>query len=98
MEQNIDIKTILANAIKQNEEQTPSSKHILSDISTKDALLLADETSTLKIFTSSDDIFTLSHSEWIKSASNDEDGFATYSSTIDDKITLLIDESVVDII
>ncbi|QKF82685.1 hypothetical protein [Halarcobacter ebronensis] len=98
MEKNIDIKTLLSNAISQYEEDSVCSKHILSDITTKDALLLVDETNTLKIFTNSNDIFTLSHNEWIQSSSNDEDGFATYCSTLDDKITLLIDELVVDII
>lgn len=97
MAEDINIGKILKNAIEYNEELI-NSNHILSNITVREVLALSDETNTLKIFTSSSDIFNLNNSTWQQISTNDEDGFSIFVSTINETVKLLIDETVVEII
>lgn len=97
MTEKINISEILSNAIIQN-DQLITSNHILSDISVSEVLSLTDEKNTLKIYTSSSDVFNLDNNIWNQISSNNEEGFSTYVSTVDESIKILIDETVVEII
>ena len=92
-----DIKNILENASNLNNSEIKSS-HILSNISYEEVLALCDENHTLKIFTSSNDIFSLDQTSWKQVSSNDSEGYSTFVSTSDETIKLLIDETIVETI
>lgn len=93
----LNLENILRNAIEASGKSI-KTEHILSNISFSEVLTLCDENNTLKIFTSEHDIFNLDNSAWNKVSSNNEEGFATFTSEIDETIKLLIDERNVDFI
>ncbi|MCP4969928.1 MAG: hypothetical protein GY932_04940 [Arcobacter sp.] len=90
-----DIKNILENASNLNNSEIKTS-HILSNISYEEVLALSDENNTLKIFTSSNDTFSLDQTSWKQVSPNDDEGYSTFVSTSDETIKLLIDETIVD--
>lgn len=94
MTEELNLGNILKNAIAQ--EQQVSTEHILSNISLSDVLSLSDETNTLKIETSSNDIFSLDLTSWKKVSSNDEEGLATFTSLSNESVKILIDENIVN--
>lgn len=94
MTEELNLGNILKNAIVQ--EQKVSTEHILSNISLSDVLSLSDETNTLKIETSSNDIFSLDLTSWKKVSSNDEEGLATFTSLSNESVKILIDENIVN--
>ena len=93
----LNLENILTNAIDAS-ENSAKTEHILSNISLPEVLTLCDENNTLKIFTSQDDVFNLDNNNWNKISTNNEDGFATYVSSIDETVKLLVDERNVDLI
>lgn len=57
--EDINIAEILKNAIEQNDTNLYKTEHILSGIDTAQALVLADNNKTLKIYTQDNDILNL---------------------------------------
>lgn len=102
MHEELNVGEIIQNAITVNEQA--NLKHVLSGIDANEVLVLTDETNTLRIYTQESDILNLSLSndstdtigEWKQLTPNDSDDFATYVSTSDETIKLLIDENVVE--
>ena len=102
MQEELSIGSIIQNAIDASVQENP--KHILSGINAQEVLVMTDESNTLKIFTQENDVINLSLSsdeshtigEWKQVLPNDSDDFATYVSTTDETIKLLIDENVVE--
>lgn len=98
MEQELNLGTILSNAVEQSTINEPKIEHILSNISPLEVLSLSDEDNTLKILTSQNDIFNLENSNWKQMSSNDGEGFSTYISLGDESVKLLVDETRVEFI
>ena len=94
---NDNIKNILENVsiLDTNEVKT---SHILSNITYDEVLILSDESNSLKITTLENDVVNLDSSEWIQASSNNSEGFAIYSSLIDESVKLFIDETRVETI
>ncbi len=100
--ENIDIAQILKNAIN-NSENSYKTEHILSGIDTIQAFILANDNKVLKIYTQENDILTLNlanenkeKGEWKQISSNDSENFATFISTVDSEIKILVDETKVE--
>jgi len=101
----INIAQILENAINQNDTNLFKTEHILSGIDTSQALVLADNNKTLKIYTQNNDVLnldlvqsdsSLEKGEWKQVSSNNEENFATYVSTLDNELKILVDETKVE--
>ncbi|WP_417334678.1 hypothetical protein [Halarcobacter sp.] len=101
----INIAQILENAINQNDTNLFKTEHILSGIDTSQALVLADNNKTLKIYTQNNDVLnldlvqsdsSLEKGEWKQVSSNNEENFATYVSTVDNELKILVDETKVE--
>ncbi|WP_424687790.1 MAG: hypothetical protein ACNI3H_06050 [Halarcobacter ebronensis] len=101
----INIAQILENAINQNDTNLFKTEHILSGIDTSQALVLADNDKTLKIYTQDNDVLnldlvqsdsSLEKGEWKQVSSNNEENFATYVSTVDNELKILVDETKVE--
>ena len=103
--EDINIAEILKNAIEQNDTSLYKTEHILSGIDTAQALILADNNKTLKIYTQDNDILnldlaksnsSLEKGEWKQVSSNNDENFATYISTTDSELKILVDETKVE--
>lgn len=103
--EDINIAEILKNAIEQNDTNLYKTEHILSGIDTAQALVLADNNKTLKIHTQDNDILnldlaksnsSLEKGEWKQVSSNNDENFATYVSTVDNELKILVDETKVE--
>ena len=101
----INIAQILENAINQNDTNLFKTEHILSGIDTSQALVLADNDKTLKIYTQDNDVLnldlvqsdsSLEKGEWKQVSSNNEENFATYVSIVDNELKILVDETKVE--
>lgn len=101
----INIAEILENAINQNDTNLLKTEHILSGIDTSQASVLADNDKTLKIYTQDNDVLnldlvqsdsSLEKGEWKQVSSNNEENFATYVSTVDNELKILVDETKVE--